>query len=268
MEKLNRYLAFLSLVAASVLLLGLYASYRQVKKTRAGLADSLTIAAFLSPGAGSEEIEETRKYIEDSDNIYIKNFLSSRDIYKSMSESSSIAEHIKIIGEDFIFPPTYEIGMKNLYLKKIDRDVGRLREFENIEYVDYNKDAARRAYNFSYKIKMIYRFLAFAAGLLGFFLFLLSGFFCYLNEKDEYRFLKLYRGNLSRRLNAGILSAIFSGFLAAIAAAGASYLLINNIEAMEFFSFKEFAVLAAAISLIAGGSYAFIIRITLLSKNR
>jgi hypothetical protein len=268
MEKLNRYLAFLSLIAASLLLVGLYTSYRQVKKTRAGLADSLTIAVFLSPEVGSEEIEETRRYVEGLDNIYIKSFFSSRDIYKSMSESSPIAEHIEIIGEDFVFPPTYEVGIKNLAPKKIDRDVSRLREFENIEYVDYNKDALRRAYNFSYKIKIIYRVLAFAAGLLGLFLFLLSGFFRYLDEKDEYRFLELYRGSLNRRLNAGIISAIFTGFLAAIAAAGAVYLVVNNIAAMDFFSFKEFAVLAAVISLISGGGYAFIIRITLLSKNR
>ncbi|MDA3793297.1 MAG: hypothetical protein PF545_06570 [Elusimicrobia bacterium] len=258
MERLNRILSLISVAAASLLLVGIYTSSGKVKDAGRSFTESITIAVYLESSAPGEAIKEVGEFIDDMEGMYVKNFRDSKSIYKEMAANSRLSEQIEIIGEDFIFPPTYEAGISILDTENIDRMVKQLKKIKDVEHVQYSRAAALKAQYFLYKINKLHLILVITASIFALFFYIMGGYLQHLAEKQEYLILKLYRIDLTRRLTAGILNRIFYAFSLTLLWISLVYLLLNNtILDITFYSIKVAAGLCFASAFFTSVSYLF-----------
>ncbi|MGM0441198.1 MAG: permease-like cell division protein FtsX [Elusimicrobiota bacterium] len=180
----------------------------------------LSIAVYMEEEISEKATDSIRKEIKKYGIIFEKNFYSSQEIYSNLKEDPQVKHQLSLVGEDFLFPPTLELGVNKLSFEKLNKILKQLSKQEFIKRIDAPKELFRVTERLGKRMKqglLVAKWLSLITALILF----SAGTYIYYDTfepeilfglENDFKFFRIIRPVLKDILFYGILAGISGAF--------------------------------------------------------
>lgn len=257
MAEFNRTLSFICLLAAFLSWMSLLVLDGIISGWREKVSTSISLVVYLNEQISGSDIQDLKGVLDNYDEVYVKKFINSEEVYEALIKDPAVSKQLELIGDDFVFPASFELGIKNLESLKFKNIVKQLEKHEKVQFVEIPSELIEKAAVFFKKSDRVKKAAGWIAFLLGIFLFWIAGYLYFLSHSEKISIGKDLGVKNIRLAWPGMKIQFFNGMVTGLLSAAIIYGIIFFLNININFSFLNLSLFITGAGFFSALFYFF-----------